>query len=38
MIYNQKKYIELLKNSQDFESQGRSLYEESKEESLELSK
>ena len=37
MIYNQQRHIQLLKRSQDFKDQGKSFYEESPEESLELS-
>ena len=28
MIYNQKRYLELLKSSRNLENQGKSLYEE----------
>lgn len=38
MAYNQKRHIELLKRLQDLKNQGKSFYQESKEEYLELSK
>ena len=38
MTYNQRRYIELLKRSEDLKNLGKSLYEESKDEYLELSK
>nr|YP_010472256.1 hypothetical protein NDC64_pgp087 [Navicula tsukamotoi]UVG41721.1 hypothetical protein [Navicula tsukamotoi]UVG41865.1 hypothetical protein [Navicula tsukamotoi] len=37
MTYNQKRYIELLKRSEDFKNLGKSFYQESKDEYLELS-
>nr|WAJ48233.1 hypothetical protein DMDDKFKA_00012 [Haslea ostrearia] len=37
MTYNQQRHIQLLKRSQDFKDQGKSFYNESLEESLELS-
>nr|UQS76325.1 hypothetical protein [Haslea ostrearia] len=37
MTYNQQRHIQLLKRSQDFKDQGKSFYNESPEESLELS-
>ena len=38
MTYNQKRYIELLKRSEDLKNLGKSFYQESKDEYLELSK
>ena len=38
MTYNQKRYIELLKHSEDLTNLGKSFYQESKDEYLELSK
>lgn len=38
MTYNQKRYIELLKRSEDLKNIGKSFYQESKDEYLELSK
>lgn len=38
MIYSQKRHIELLKRSQDFKNQGKNLFLENPEESLELSR
>lgn len=38
MTYNQKRHIELLKRLQDLKNQGKSFYQESKDEYLELSK
>jgi len=38
MSYNQKRHRELLKRSSDFKNQGKSFYQESKDEYLELSK
>ena len=38
MIYNQQRHIQLLKRSEDFKNQGKSFYQESPEESLELAK
>ena len=38
MTYNQKRYIELLKRSEDLKNLGKSLYQESKDEYLELTK
>lgn len=38
MTYNQKRYIELLKRSEDLKNLGKSFYQESKHEYLELSK
>jgi hypothetical protein len=38
MSYNQKRHIELLKRLQDLKNQGKSFYQESKDEYLELSK
>ena len=38
MTYNQKRYIELLKRSKDLKNLGKSFYQESKDEYLELSK
>ncbi len=37
MTYNQKRYIELLKRSEDLKNLGKSFYQESKDEYLELS-
>ena len=37
MTYNQKRYIELLKRSEDLKNLGKSFYKESKDEYLELS-
>jgi hypothetical protein len=37
MTYNQQRHIQLLKRSQDFKNQGKSFYNESQQESLELS-
>ena len=36
MIYKQQRHIQLLKRSEDFTNQGKSFYQESPEESLEL--
>jgi len=38
MTYNQTRHIELLNRSQDFKTQGKSFYQESKDEYLEFSK
>ena len=38
MTYNQKRHIQLLKRLQDLKNQGKSFYQESKDEYLELSK
>lgn len=38
MTYNQKRHIELLKRSEDLKNLGKSFYQESKDEYLELSK
>jgi len=38
MTYNQKRHIQLLKRSQSFKNQGKSFYQESTDEYLELSK
>ena len=38
MTYNQKRYIKLLKRSEDLKNLGKSFYQESKDEYLELSK
>ena len=38
MTYNQNRHIELLKRSQDLKKQGKSFYQESTDEYLELSK
>ena len=38
MTYNQKRHRELLKHSQDLKKQGKSFYQESRDEYLELSK
>ncbi len=38
MTYNQKRHIELLKRLQDLKNQGKSFYQESEDEYLELSK
>ena len=38
MAYNQKRHIELLKRLQDLKNKGKSFYQESKDEYLELSK
>ena len=38
MTYNQKRYIELLKRSEYLKNLGKSFYQESKDEYLELSK
>ena len=38
MTYNQKRHIELLKRLQDLKNQGKSFYQKSKDEYLELSK
>mmetsp|Transcript_26791 Transcript_26791/g.56115 ORF Transcript_26791/g.56115 Transcript_26791/m.56115 type:complete len:153 (+) Transcript_26791:4379-4837(+) len=38
MTYNQKRYIELLKRSEDLNNLGKSFYQESKDEYLKLSK
>ena len=37
MIYDQKRHIELLKRSQDLKNQGKNLFQESREEDVELS-
>ena len=37
MTYNQKRHIELLKGSQDLKNQGKTLFEESRKEDVELS-
>jgi hypothetical protein len=37
MTYNQKRYIELLKRSEDLKNLGKSFYKESKDDYLELS-
>jgi hypothetical protein len=37
MIYNQQRHIQLLNRSEDLKNQGKSFYQESPEESLELS-
>ena len=38
ITYNKKRHIELLKRLQDLKNQGKSFYQESKDEYLELSK
>ena len=38
MTYNQKRYIELLKRSEDLKNLGKAFYQKSKDEYLELSK